>query len=234
METEGSERWWWGTLLLSLALPVALLVHGSARPLLHAIANAPALEDFGVVPDFTLTERSGHALSRADLAGAPWVADFVYTQCQGTCPLLSAKMAKLERRVAPDVRLVSFSVDPARDTPDVLAAYAQRFGASPTTWLFATGEPKALRDLVGKGFHLAVVDPPPGEPDFAGTITHSEKIVLVDADLRIRRYYDGASDAWVDEAIADLAHLGRLSRQRLRSTRPRDQRERSMTDPSTS
>src|SRR5437016_2272579 len=110
METAGSERWWWGTLLLSLALPVALLVHGSARPLLHAIANAPALEDFGVVPDFTLTERSGLALSRADLAGAPWVADFVYTQCQGTCPLLSAKMAKLERRVAPDVRLVSFSV----------------------------------------------------------------------------------------------------------------------------
>jgi protein SCO1/2 len=214
MEITDSERWWWGILLLSLALPVALLARGSARPWLRAPANAPALEDFGVVPDFALTERSGRTLTRADLAGAPWVADFVYTQCQGTCPLLSAKMATLERRVAPDVRLVSFSVDPARDTPDALAAYAQRFGASPTAWLFATGEPRVLRDLVGKGFHLAVVDPPPGETDFAGTITHSEKIVLVDADLRIRRYYDGASDTWVDEAIADLAYLGRRARTR--------------------
>ena len=214
IEMADSERWWWGVLLLSLTLPVALLVGGSARPWLRAAANAPALEDFGVVPDFTLTERSGRALSRADLAGAPWVADFVYTQCQGTCPLLSTKMAKLERRVAADVRLVSFSVDPARDTPEVLAAYARRYGASPTTWLFATGETKALRDLVGKGFHLAVVDPPPGEPDFAGTITHSEKIVLVDADLRIRHYYDGASDAWVDEAVADLARLGSHARTR--------------------
>ena len=208
MEIADSERWWWGVLLLSLALPVALLVHGSAPSPFRATANAPALEDFGVVPDFTLIERSGRPLSRADLAGAPWIADFVYTRCPGTCPLLSAKMAKLERRVGPDVRLVSFSVDPARDTPDVLAAYAQRFGASPTAWLFATGEPRALRELVGKGFHLAVVDPPPDEPDFAGTITHSEKIILVDADLRVRRYYDGTSDAWVDEAIADLAHLG--------------------------
>jgi len=203
-----SERWWWGVLLLSLALPVALLVRGAPRPLLSAHAKAPALEDFGVVPDFTLTERSGRPLSRADLAGAPWLADFVYTQCQGSCPLLSAKMAKLERRIGPDARLVSFSVDPARDTPEVLAAYARRFDASPTTWLFATGEPQAVRDLVGKGFHLAVVDPPPGEPDFAGTITHSEKIVLIDAELRIRRYYDGDADGWVDEAVADLARLG--------------------------
>jgi cytochrome oxidase Cu insertion factor (SCO1/SenC/PrrC family) len=124
-------------------------------------------------------------------------------------------MARLEHRVGPDVRLVSFSVDPVRDTPDALAAYARRFDASPTAWLFATGEPNALRELVGKGFHLAIVDPPSGEPAFAGTITHSEKIVLVDADLRIRRYYDGAGDAWMDEAIADLAQL--RSRARARS-----------------
>ena len=81
------------------------------------------LSDFGLVPEFSLTERNGRAITLADLRGKFWIADFIYTSCTDTCPLQSAAMAKLQEQWSkqPDVKLVSFSVDPERDTPQVLA-----------------------------------------------------------------------------------------------------------------
>jgi cytochrome oxidase Cu insertion factor (SCO1/SenC/PrrC family) len=195
----------WLVLALALTLPVLLLIRNAWR---SPRAAAGSLGDYGVVPDASLVERSGRRMRIADLAGTPWVADFVYTHCSGTCPLLSAEMARLRHRVGQGVRLVSFSVDPARDTPEVLAAYAQRFGAPRDGWLFFTGDVSELRRLISRGFHLAVADPPPGDATLAGTITHSEKIVLVDRELHIRRYYDGGSDDWIGAAVADLERLG--------------------------
>jgi cytochrome oxidase Cu insertion factor (SCO1/SenC/PrrC family) len=205
-----TDRLPWLLLVLALLLPAALWLHDANRhgALTLRSGKAEELGDFGVVPDFTLTERSGRALARGELAGAPWIADFVYTHCSGACPVLSAEMARLHRRLGEGVRLVSFSVDPRRDTPQALAAYADRFGASRTSWLFVTGPVDSMRRLIGGGFHLAVADEPPDQPDFVGAITHSEKIVLVDGDLRIRRYYDGGTDRWIERAIADLARLG--------------------------
>jgi protein SCO1 len=185
-----------------------LLIRGGVRRGTAATSHGQSgdgLGDYGIVPDFSLTERSGAVVHRADLAGSPWFADFVYTRCDGSCPLLSEKMSRLEHALGGRTRLVSFSVDPLRDTPEALSAYADRFGASATSWLFLTGDVASLRRLVGEGFHLALADPPPGEPELAGTITHSEKIALVDANLRIRRYYDGISADWIDAALADLA-----------------------------
>jgi protein SCO1/2 len=199
----------WGLLVLALLLPVALAFR-DARQLISgtaAEAKADALGDFGAVPNFSLTERSGREITRADLAGAPWIADFVFTSCVGACPLLSGGMSRLQHRLADRVRLVSFTVDPARDSPQVLAAYADRFGASPTSWLFVTGPVGTMRQLISEGFHLAVADPSAGDPELAGLITHSEKVVLIDADLRIRRYDDAGSGEWPDAAITDLAKL---------------------------
>jgi cytochrome oxidase Cu insertion factor (SCO1/SenC/PrrC family) len=210
LDMASSRRLPWGLLVLALLLPAVLVLRDvarsrAARP---AEVNADGLDDFGVVPDFSLVERSGRELKRADLAGAPWLADFVYTSCAGACPRLSSDMARLHHRLGERVRLVSFTVDPARDSPRVLADYAERFGASPTGWLFATGPIAPMRQLISKGFHLAVIDPPASDPELAGVITHSEKIVLVDASLRIRRYYDAGSTQWLDRAVADLAKLG--------------------------
>jgi len=181
---------------------------GRSRAGTTAAAKAEELGDFGVVPDFSLTERSRREITRADLAGAPWIADFVYTSCAGACPLLSGEMARLQHRLGNRVRLVSFTVDPAHDSPQALTTYADRFGASPTSWLFVTGPVATMRQLISRGFHLAVVDPPAGDAELAGVITHSEKAVLVDADLRIRRYYDAGEGDWLDAAVADLAKLG--------------------------
>ena len=187
------------------AMVVALLL---ARA--HRREPLPVL---GAVPDFTLTERSGQPLGRADLAGGPWIADFVFTRCTGMCPALSSRMADLRHRVADaglQARFVSFSVDPTHDTPEVLREYARRVGASDgDDWLFLTGPRDALYDLIGNGFHLSVIERPPEAAAAEGSelIAHSDRFVLVDGAGQIRGYYHGLDAPMPDEVIRDLSAL---------------------------
>jgi protein SCO1/2 len=150
--------------------------------------RAPEPPVLGTVPPFELTERSGAAVRDADLAGSVWIAGFVFTRCPDVCPALTAHMRALQQALAngAPVRLVSFSVDPAHDTPEVLRGYAERAGAEPG-WLFLTGSRDAIATLLRDGFRLAFADDgPPAAP-----ITHSDRLVLVDRELRIRGYYHG-------------------------------------------
>ena len=119
------------------------------------------LQVFGTLPDFSLIERSGRHVTLADLRGKVWIANFIYTNCTDTCPLQSARMAKLQDDFSSerDLRLVSITVDPARDTPKVLAEYATRFRANPERWLFLTGEKEAIYALAQQGFYLSVEEP---------------------------------------------------------------------------
>jgi cytochrome oxidase Cu insertion factor (SCO1/SenC/PrrC family) len=126
----------------------ALLVLAAAGSLWLAARAQTATEDLPVlaaVPDFTLTEASGRTVTRQDLAGHPYVVDLVFTHCGGICPTMSAAMSRLvgSTSTLPDLRFVSISVDPKNDTPEVLTAYAERFQADRTRWLFLTGDEKA-------------------------------------------------------------------------------------------
>jgi cytochrome oxidase Cu insertion factor (SCO1/SenC/PrrC family) len=171
-------------------------------------ASADALGFFGEAPDFSLTERSGRRVTRADLLGKVWIANFIYTQCAETCPLQSARLARLQAEFAGEeaLRLVSITVDPERDTPAVLARYAERYRADPVRWLFLTGDKRAIYRLAQEGFRLGVVDPDdqargraPGRwvaPTAArashgsnGLILPSPRLVLVDRQARIRAYH---------------------------------------------
>ena len=117
------------------------------------------LQVFYVLPEFSLTDKHNTTITRADLAGKVWVANFIYTHCTDTCPLQSARMADLQKQFpSPDLRFVSISVDPERDTPAVLTEYARRFGAD-DRWWFLTGEKVPIYHLVQAGFHLSVEDP---------------------------------------------------------------------------
>ena len=166
------------------------------------------LSVYGEVPDFTFTERSGRPITRADLLGKVWIANFIYTQCTETCPIQSAKVALLQAEFVDekDLRLVSITVDPEQDTPPVLSRYAERYGADPVRWLFLTGDKRTIYHLAADGFKLSVVDPDdPKErsgilrflgprPAFAthgskGLIIHSSRFVLVDRQARIRAYH---------------------------------------------
>lgn len=170
---------------------------------------APPLPELFPVPDFTLTNRDGRTLSRADLIGSPWVADFIFTRCVAICPLMTERMKAAAARLGPDtpVRLVSFSVDPEHDTPEVLAGYAQRAGAG-DNWYFLTGPRDTLHTLCRDGFKLAVDDNPPPElasPD--EPIVHSNRFVLVDAAGLIRGYYNAFDPEEFERLFADLERL---------------------------
>ena len=143
------------------------------------------------VADFTMLERSGRSVRRADLAGRTLVLDFIFTTCAGPCPLLSAGMSELQRELAEtDVQLVSVTVDPQTDTLERLREYAQRFGADPKRWLFLRGEEPELAELA-RSVSLAVACDPGAATCFQ--VTHSTKVLVIDGEGRVRGYYDGTS-----------------------------------------
>jgi cytochrome oxidase Cu insertion factor (SCO1/SenC/PrrC family) len=148
-------------------------------------------------------------VTQEDLEGRFWVADFIFTRCTGVCPTLTARMASLSRQLAdaPDIRLVSFSVDPDYDTPEVLRGYPGR--VADARWLFLTGDAAEIYRLVGEGFRLNVAA---GGPPGAGSgelVTHSDRFVIVDPDLNIRGYYHGADEEEVGRLATDLRALMR-------------------------
>lgn len=174
-----------------------------------ASATLPVL---ATLPSFTLVERSGRSFSSAELQGKAWVADFIFTNCPGICPALSQNMSRLDRALAAlgvsDVRLVSFTVDPKRDTPEVLRNYAARYGADAERWLFLTGERDALYRLIKDGFRLAVAERSEAEArDSAELITHSDRFVLVDRQGRIRAYHRLDEPDALLMLVRDLAAL---------------------------
>ncbi len=172
-------------------------------------------EEFPVVstiPEFSLVEASGRTVTRADLLGDVWVADFIFTSCAGICPVLSSRMAEVQKALVErdvEARLISISVDPARDTPEVMEKYARRFGADPERWWFLTGERDELYDLIKSGFLLSVADRTQEEADADGgeLITHSDRFVLVDREARIRGYYHGSDREAISDLIEDVSLL---------------------------
>ncbi len=191
-----------------------------------ASVDIEALGAFGQVPDFTLTERSGRTVTRAVLLGKVWLVSFIYTECTETCPTQSQQMAALQRQFAlePDLRFVSITVDPAHDTPGVLARYAERYGADPERWLFLTGPKHVIYVLARDGFKLGVVDPGDRNPTESwlrwlgprealathgsgGLVIHSSRFVLVDRQARVRAYHqpnDPESLAQLRENLREL------------------------------
>jgi protein SCO1/2 len=188
----------WGLLVATLAVISVAAVQRLRRP-----EPPPVL---GRVPDLALVNRDGRTVRRADLAGAPWIADFIFTRCPASCPLMTERMARLDRELPqrPAVRLVSVSVDPGHDTPPVLARYAAAHKAS-ARWLFLTGDGRQIYRLAREGFKLGVDVPP--QAASAGTATpilHSTRFVLVDGEGRIRGYYDAFDEESMKVLMRDL------------------------------
>jgi protein SCO1/2 len=185
--------------VVSARLLGALLVLATS-----ACQPAAVPDDLGEVPAFRLTERGGKAFGSEDLRGRIWVANFIFTTCPDICPALTAQMRRLDALLPEGERpvRVSISVDPVRDTPEVLRRYAETHQVGPD-WHLLTGERAAIATLLADGFHVAFADGgPPERP-----ITHSDRFVLVDERLRIRGYYHGQSDQDLERLARDVRTL---------------------------
>ena len=169
----------------------------------HETRGSERLPVVGRAPDFALTTQSGERLSLADLRGKVLAVTFIYATCKDTCPILTAKMATLQRRLGADfgprVRFISVTVEPEVDTPEVLMAYAQRFGADPAGWSFLTGTGAEIGDVVRRyGAFAKRVKP--------GEVDHLFLTSLVDRSGMLRVQYLGYRFD-PDEMLRDLRSL---------------------------
>jgi protein SCO1/2 len=179
------------------------IILASSAVILSGCAAHGGLPQYSSLPDFTLTDQTGATFSSAsELKGKIWIADFIFTSCTGPCPRMSSQMHHVQTGLAgsDDIRLVSFTVDPDRDTPAVLAAYASRFEAKAGTWFFLTGPRDALHQLSRNAFMLGDVD---------GNLQHSTRFVLVDRASKIRGFYLTSEEDAIPRLIADAKSLDR-------------------------
>ncbi len=184
-------------------ITLALLVGTS---LLLASCSDPAakLPDYGVVPPFTMTDSKGQIFVGDRLHGNVWIADFIYTNCPAECPMMTSRMHSIEKRIRSDsdVRLVSISVDPERDTPAALSKFAHRYGGPTGQWFFLTGTPATVHELAYTTFHVG---------DVIGKISHSTKFMLVDKRGHLRGYYSTLDEDGIPALMQDLAALRKES-----------------------
>ncbi|MGC1273436.1 MAG: SCO family protein [Planctomycetaceae bacterium] len=153
------------------------------------------------IGDFSLTERSGETVTKKDLLGKPWVVGFIFTRCAGPCPRVSGQMAKLQDQVEDlDVRLVTMTVDPDYDTPEILTRYAKAFGADERKWLFLTGDKEKMYRYIEEHFMMPVEETtgPDRKPGFE--VIHTTNLLLVDA----KGVVQGKYNALVPEEMAKL------------------------------
>ncbi len=171
----------------------------------------PLYQPLGEAPDFTLTERDGRTVHRADLLGKVWVAHFFFTECAAGCSVTTDNLAKLQQTLAgnPDVVLVSFTLNPTRDTPEKLREWARHWNADPQRWLFLTGDEATMHRLVQQGFKQTAVRSESADPTRA--IDHSFRIILIDRAGEMRGYVDGRDE----EQVRRLGRRAQLLAQNL-------------------
>lgn len=178
-------------------------------PVLDPDTEAPVVRNgdtvFQQIPDFRLTAQTGETITLQDLENKVFVADFIFTSCQGVCKKMSSQMTRVQQafQQEPKVKILSFSVDPERDSVAALQQYAGRYGANNDQWLFLTGSKQEIYQLAIEGFKLPVMEAPSVIPDFI----HSEKFVLVDANRHVRGIYDGTNEDEVDRLITEIKIL---------------------------
>jgi protein SCO1/2 len=147
------------------------------------------------LPDYRFTNESGAPFGTAELKGKVYLANFIFTSCQTVCPPLLGKIQKIQHRlrgVIDRVAIVSFTVDPKQDTPEILYAKARELKANPNVWRFLTASEEETRKLLVEGFKV-----PMGNKEVATSVldvAHSNKLVLVDQEGRVRGYYSTEKD----------------------------------------
>ncbi len=206
-----------GKLAILLVLPVLLLIFlyqfGNNKfniPIYFAydstlIDGKYVITDAHHIPDFNFITQEGNYLKGRDLKGSVYIANFFFSRCPGICKDMSQQLTRVQAQFQEDdsVKIISFTVDPEFDHPDVLKKYASIYRAIPGKWYFLTGNKDSLYALAKTGFFISALEDKNSPEEFI----HSEKLILVDKEGRIRGYYDGTSKKEVDKLITETAIL---------------------------
>ncbi len=170
------------------------------------------------LPDYSLVDQRGEDFSPETMRDKVWIAGFVFTSCPSSCPAVTTAMGDLRERLdrySVDVEMVSFTVDPSHDTPEVLAEYFASQGVDSEKWRFVTGEPQKVLQLVRHGFKLGVGDREADEQGVAYDIAHSTKLALIDGDGGVRGFYSITDEHGTDEIFERSMHvLAQMERSR--------------------
>ena len=186
----------WGVAAVTFLAVIAAIVIQSAE------TSRSKLPDLGDVPNFIIKTADEGKFTRADLNGRLHVVSFMFTRCQGVCPVMSANIRKMYDlyRGSDKVHFLSISVDPDYDTPAVLKEYAKNYGVNDSRWTFATGPLVDVAALIEHGFMLDASDLPGNHP---------ARLVLVDDSGQIRGYYDYNDDADLERLRENIRTLAR-------------------------
>jgi protein SCO1/2 len=186
--------------LLVFSLAAFILLNLKLKERLSAEGARHSFPVYTRIPPFSLTERSGRPFGSIDLQNKVWIADFIFTTCPGPCPRMSAQMAILQRALEgkEEVRLVSITVDPQTDTPEVLTKYADHYQAKNGYWYFLTGDMATIHRLARDGFMVGGVE---------DVMMHSTRFILMDRRAQVRGYYDSSDEESLNKLLLDVQKL---------------------------
>jgi len=209
------------SLLVGFALVLAIL--GCLIVLLRYEPQPPRASEklpvIGPVASFTLTNQSAQVVSLEDLQGRPWVADIIFTRCAGPCPEMTRKMRDLQDALpaTSEARLVTLTTDADYDTPEVLARYADRYGANSNRWIFLTGDKVVIANLAIDSLKLTAIEKPAEErTDPNDLFVHSTIFVVVDSQGRLRGSFESVGEhvSWPDARQAIVDAVAALEKER--------------------
>jgi protein SCO1 len=183
-----------------------LPIYGEREPI-EKIVNGKKVVDtlYNTIPDFKFISQNQDTITAKTLDGKIYVADFFFTTCPTICPVMKRQMLKVYKEIEgdDDVMILSHTIDPQHDTPEVLAKYARDLGVSGGQWLFVTGNREAIYDI-GQKHYMVVAGADSTAP---GGYIHSGAFILVDKQKRVRGLYDGTTKKGAEQLLADIEKL---------------------------
>jgi protein SCO1/2 len=178
-------------------------------PVVDENTDAPLVQNgdtvFQQIPDFRFISQEGKTVTQQDLNDQVYVANFIFSSCKDICKKMTSQMSRVQEafREEPAVKLVSYTVDPDRDSVATLKRYADQYGANADKWYFLTGPKAEIYQLAQQGYKLPAMAAPSVIPDFI----HSDKFILVDKQKRVRGIYNGTEPEEIDRLITEIKIL---------------------------
>ena len=160
---------------------------------------------YHTIKDFSLLNQYKEIVTQQTTQNKIYVANFFFATCQSICPAMTNQLTRVQQaeKNNPDFLILSHTVNPMHDTAEVLMEYAGKYGALKNKWHFLTGDKKAIYNLAKDDYMVNALE----DDGTAEGFIHSEALILIDKQRRIRGIYDGTDSLQVNKLISDISIL---------------------------